>query len=121
MNQRLPKTLRVHHGNEIRKILQGGRRHTGTFFTLFCLSEPAAGAPIRAGFLTPKRLGGAVQRNRLRRQMRELFRVHRAELKEGHQILIMGRTSATQPDFSDLREDFLNLCRKARLLPPRDP
>lgn len=122
MNQRLPRSLRVHQSSEIRSILKAGRKYTGTHLILYFLPETnRPGAPARAGFLTPKRIGKAARRNRVRRWMREAFRRHRDEMSGSPQLLMMGRTSATQAGYTAVLDDFLQLCRKARLLPPRDP
>ncbi len=119
MNQRLPKSLRIQQSAEIRNILKTGRKYTGNHLILYCL-PPAEPAAARAGFLSPKRLGKATRRNRLRRWMREAYRRHREELSGSPQILMMGRTSAMQAGYQALHDDFLQLCRKARLLPSRD-
>ncbi len=120
MNQRLPKSLRICQQPEIQKILAAGHKYIGNHIILYCLVSTIPETPIRAGFLSPKRLGKAVQRNRLRRQMRELFRQYRAKMSGSQQILIMGRTSAIDATYQTLHHDFLELCRKARLLPPCD-
>jgi ribonuclease P protein component len=117
MNQRLPKSLRIHQSSEIRKILTTGQKYIGNHIILYCSVSPTADPATRAGFLSPKRLGKAVKRNQFRRRMREVFRKHRMEIKGSHQILMMGRTSAIHADYVALNEDFLRLCRKARLLP----
>ena len=66
-------------------------------------------------------MGKAVQRNRFRRQMKEIFRKQRANLTGASQILIMGRFSAVKADSSMLADDFLKLCRRARLLMESPP
>jgi ribonuclease P protein component len=48
--------------------------------------DPAA-AGVRVAFSTPKRIGPAVTRNRLRRQLRELMRVRSARLTSGWYLL----------------------------------
>ncbi|MBI4027508.1 MAG: ribonuclease P protein component [Verrucomicrobia bacterium] len=121
MNQCLPKRLRIRQSDEIRQILTAGRKYTGNHIILYRLPAATSQSPIRAGFLSPKRIGKAVKRNRVRRWMREAFRRHRAEMVGADQILLMGRTSAINAGYQALHNDFLQLCRKARLLPLRDP
>lgn len=120
MNQRLSKSLRIHRSAEIQQILRTGRKYTGNHLILYCLTPTDPDVPVRAGFISPKRLGKAVRRNRLRRWMREAYRRHYTELSGSPQILMMGRTSAMQAGYQALHDDFLLLCRKARLLPSRD-
>lgn len=118
MNQKLPKSLRICRGKEIHEILVKGQKYTGTHLILYCASttSEASTEPIRAGFLSPRRIGKAVKRNRVRRWMREAFRKHRQELTGSAQLLMMGRSSAVEAGYEAVRDDFLKLCRKAQLL-----
>lgn len=120
MDQCLPRSLRIQRPSEIRHILTRGHKYTGDLLILYCLASSPSQWPTRAGFLSPKRLGKAVKRNRLRRWMREAFRRHRAEIEGSQQILMMGRTSAMDANYQALHDDFLQICRKARLLSSRD-
>ena len=117
MDQSLPRILRIRQGTEIRQILKNGRRFTGEHITLIHLTAPEAPGAARAGFLSPRRIGQATERNRARRRLRDLFRTHRAAFRAPTQILLMGRPSTATASFEALRADFLCLCRKARLLP----
>jgi ribonuclease P protein component len=64
------------------------------------------GATTRIGFSTPKALGGAVQRNRVRRRLRALVRERYGELGTGWDLLVIARPAAAQASFADLREAF---------------
>jgi ribonuclease P protein component len=116
MNQCLSKSLRIRRGKEIQEILIKGQKYIGNHLILYCASTLTPELPTRAGFLAPKRIGNAVKRNRARRWMREAFRKHRSELKGSSQLLMMGRTSAVHAGYQAVHDDFLRLCRKARLL-----
>ena len=117
MDQSLPRDLRIRQGAEIRQILKNGRRVNGEHLTLIYLTAPEATGAARAGFLSPRRIGQATARNRTRRRLRELFRTHRAAIREPTQLLFMGRPSTATASSEALKADFLRLCRKARLLP----
>src|SRR3989338_7973347 len=109
MNQCLPRSSRIQKPVEIRQILTNGQKYIGTHIILYCLNSTSAPFSIRAGFLSPKRLGKAVKRNRLRRRMREVFRKHRSEIVGSKKILMMGRTSGIDANYKALCEDFLQL------------
>jgi len=120
-DERLPRSLRLHSSSVIRQIFAKGRKHVGNHLILFCLTSPDSNPRLQAAFLTPNRLGNAVKRNRVRRLMREALRKHRSELISPQQILLLGRTSAVHATCQAVRDDFMRLCQKARLLIPRDP
>jgi ribonuclease P protein component len=80
--------------------------------TLFVgVQPPETGA--RAAFVTPKTVGSAVVRNRLRRRMREIYRRHLAVLLENRQVIWSARTAAAKMDFDDLKEVMVALGSKS--------
>ena len=58
----------------------------------------------------------AVTRSRVRRLMREAFRLERPGLKPGFDLVLMGRSRLAGQDCNQTRRDLLWLCRKAGLL-----
>jgi len=78
----LPRELILKKKNEIDLVLRMGRRITGKIFTVFILSS----GRTRVAFLISKKVGKAVQRNRMKRLFREAYRLNRA-LFEGKEII----------------------------------
>jgi len=70
----------------------------------------------RAGFVTSRRLGGAVVRNRLRRRLREIVRRHQAELRQGFWFVIVARYEAATASYGALEDEWLRLARRASIL-----
>jgi ribonuclease P protein component len=71
---------------------------------------------IRFGFTVSKRVGNAVERNRVRRRLREVVRLNAAGcLLPGHDYVLIGRRAALEVPFARLVEDFKSvLSRIAR-------
>jgi ribonuclease P protein component len=74
--------------------------------------------PDRAtvAFLTPKRLGGAVKRNQLRRRMREIYRRCLAEPSETAYLVWVARPPALELDFEELKKCMTELRQKTEKL-----
>jgi ribonuclease P protein component len=72
--------------------------------------------PWRAGFVTSRRLGGAVVRNRVRRHLREIVRRHQHELREGFWFVLVARGEAATATYSVLEHELLRLARRASIL-----
>ena len=72
-------------------------------------TAPHTGA---VAFLTPKRLGPATVRNKLRRQMREIYRRHLQHADETHYLIWIARPPALQLDFAELKECMVPLLEK---------
>jgi ribonuclease P protein component len=65
------------------------------------------GGPARFGFTVSKKVGGAVERNRVRRRLREIVRLSAARgLHGGSDYVMVGRRAALDMPFSRLAEDF---------------
>ena len=79
---------------------------------------PDQGEDIKIGMAVGKKLGCAVVRNRVKRLMREVFRMHKAELKKGVSPYESGlaRKKLTKADYKTFERVFLRLAKRAALL-----
>ena len=65
--------------------------------------------PARIGFTCSKKVGNAVKRNRVRRQLREIVRLTDAtRLKAGRDYVVVGRNTALKLSYVRLSADFSN-------------
>ena len=105
--QAFPKSLRLLRRSEFRLVYDEGQRHSASLCTVFC--RPNGLPHMRLGITTPVRLGGAVRRNRLRRRIREVFRLNRADLPGGWDVLVNPREAVGKVSFSTLQRELLRL------------
>ncbi|HET7685673.1 MAG TPA: ribonuclease P protein component [Candidatus Limnocylindria bacterium] len=70
-------------------------------------------AESRVGFSTPKSLGGAVVRNRVRRRLREIVRERLDEIGAGVDLLLIARPDAGAASFAELRSAATTLLERA--------
>jgi ribonuclease P protein component len=68
------------------------------------------------GITVSKKLGKAVIRNRTRRRLREVYRLHEARFTPGWDIVVVARSRAVDAPFPKLVEAYLSLAEKAGLL-----
>ena len=61
----------------------------------------------RVGFTVTTRLGHAVTRNRVRRRLREIYRLHEAELRRGAELVVVARPRSVTAAYRELERDFL--------------
>ena len=70
----------------------------------------------RVGITTSKKLGHAVQRNRTRRRLREVYRLNEERCQPGWDIVVVARTRAVEAPFDRLTASYLRLSAKLGIL-----
>lgn len=80
-------------------------------------AKPPAAQPAaqrRVGVVASRvAVGNAVQRNRAKRRMRELFRKHQDLVPPGHDLLIVARAALNRLEYAEIERKFVDACRKA--------
>ncbi|HEV2623725.1 MAG TPA: ribonuclease P protein component [Xanthobacteraceae bacterium] len=90
---------------------QGARAHASAFI-LQARARAPVGAP-RVGFTVSKQVGNAVERNRVRRRLRELVRLAPpAALCPGHDYVLIGRRAALKAPFGDMMKELSGALRR---------
>ena len=75
----------------------------------------------RVGITVSKKLGKAVVRNRVRRRLREVYRLHESRFLPGWDIVVVARGRAVDASFSDLTRAYLGLAKKCGILREEQP
>src|SRR5439155_21241915 len=88
-----PKARRLTLASEFERVKQSGCAQRGKLLMLGVLAVENAGR-FRAGFVTSRKIGGAVARNRLRRRLREVVRKHQHDLREDFWIVLIAQPDA---------------------------
>lgn len=70
----------------------------------------------RVGVTVSKKLGKAVVRNRVRRRLREVYRLHESRFLPGWDIVVVARHRAVTAEFSELTKAYLALAKKSGIL-----
>ena len=70
----------------------------------------------RVGITTGKKLGHAVVRNRVRRRLREVYRLNEDKFTSGWDIVVVARSRCISADFRKLTDAYLSLAEKAGVL-----
>jgi ribonuclease P protein component len=106
---------RLRRPAQFRRVRQTGRTFSSAWLTLTV--APGRRDGVRFGFITSRRLGKAVQRNRARRRVREAVRLLLPSLTTGYDLLFTIRSpEVIEAPFSQLQADIIRLLRQACLL-----
>jgi ribonuclease P protein component len=112
-----PKTRRLVRPAEFGRVKSEGTTHRGQTLVLGVLAEQEEKL-FRVGFVTSKRIGGAVVRNRVRRRLRDIVRTQQGKLRRGFWLVVIARPAAAHASYSTLKDEWLRLAERASILAP---
>jgi ribonuclease P protein component len=105
-----PRSARLLKHSDFERVYKQGRRHFSSHMTVFYLRQGEAPSPeqsARVGFTVGRVLGGAVERNRIKRRLREAVRLRRSVLKDAGavDVVINPKKSVLTLEFSVVLEE----------------
>jgi ribonuclease P protein component len=109
------KVRRLQRASEFARVRDEGRAYRGHMLTLGVLIGSGSDA-FRAGFITSRRIGSAVVRDRVRRRLREIVRRHQHEIIPGPWVVKIARTGAAAATYRQLADEWLRLAKRASIL-----
>ena len=98
---------------DVESVLREGRRVSDETLSLAWLGR--AGTLRRIALRVPKRLGNAVDRNRVKRVLREIFRKEKSRIRPGTDMVLIVRPfpQLAGMSFGELRDKSVSLFKKA--------
>jgi ribonuclease P protein component len=88
-----PSRGRLSRSAEFERVYRQGRSTANRHLVLYSFPNPAAERP-RLGLSVSRKVGGAVERNRVKRLLREAFARVEGGLRPGHDVVVVARPSA---------------------------
>ena len=101
---------------EFRRLYSKGKSCANTYLVVYCRKNHSGRS--RIGYTVSNKVGHAVVRNRIRRRLREIYRLQEHQLLPGYDIVVVARVRAVHSKYADLERDFLRLAKKLQLLSP---
>ena len=106
------KSLKLNH--LFRRLYQKGKSAANKYLVIYCRRNGSQ--ENRIGYTVSSKLGHAVVRNRVRRRLREIYRLHESQFRPGWDLVVVARSRAVEAPFGKLTESFMSLAKKAGLL-----
>ena len=100
--------------NHVFRRLYRTNGFAGPYLVLYARKNRTGGN--RVGITVSKKLGKAHIRNRIRRRLREVYRLNEDRFLPGWDIVLVGRGKALDGDFEAIVKSFLSLAGKAGIL-----
>lgn len=99
---------------EFRRVYNKGKADVSPFLVVY--ARPNRGGRNRLGVTVSTKLGKAVVRNRVRRRLREIYRLSQPEMKQGYDIVLVARSRAVTARYSELTRAYRRSCGRLALL-----
>lgn len=99
---------------EFRRVYSSGKSAAMSLLAMYC-KKNRTGHENRLGFTVSTKVGNAVTRNRVRRKLKEIYRLHEAGLVRGFDIVVVARIKSRNANYWELESGMLKLFDKLRL------
>lgn len=106
------KPLKLNH--VFRRLYQKGNQAGNRYLVLYARKNRTR--ENRVGITTGKKLGHAVTRNRVRRRLREIYRLNEDRFVPGYDIVVVARSQAVNASFAQLQDSYLALAARIGIL-----
>lgn len=110
-----PARFRLRRTADYERVYRSGRQRSSPHFTCHCLANDLGYS--RFGITIKASVGSAVRRNRIKRRVRELIRLHREEFPAGWDVILHPKLDVAILPFAQLEQQFTALLARALAQP----
>lgn len=116
---RFPRQRRITSRQLFQRVRAQGKSLAGRYLVLGWLHDPATAPTVKVGYITTRKLGNAVVRNRVRRRLRAILQRTGERLRPGYCLILIARNPAADAPSEALEKEWKWLTHRAGLVLPR--
>ncbi|MCK0469787.1 ribonuclease P protein component [Halalkalibacter sp. APA_J-10(15)] len=106
---------RIKKSQEFSIVFKKGQSVANRQFVLYILSKEDQPF-FRLGLSVSKKVGNAVTRNRIKRYIRECFRIEQDQIKDCFDFIVIARQPTAKMSFHEVEKSLMHVLRKAKVL-----
>ena len=115
----LGRQEKVKKKHEFKTVFDAGKRYSNNLISIIFHNRQIStenNSARRLGIIASRKVGIAVQRNRLKRLIREIFRINKHNFKAPVDLVVILKPASRAASRVALQTGFLELCKKAHLI-----
>ena len=112
------KVISIKENHIFRRLYAKGKSVATPHVAVYCRRNGRKES--RLGITVSTKLGKAVRRNKVRRRIREIYRLHQHELMPGWDVIVVARVKAAHSSYAAIERSFLSAADKLGLRKPED-
>ncbi len=102
----MKKTVSIRENYIFRRLYAKGKTAVTPLLAVYAKRNGQPGN--RLGLTVSTKVGGAVVRNRVRRRLREIYRLHEEQLRPGWDVVVVARIKAAHSSYAALERSLLS-------------
>lgn len=110
----MKQTVPMKENRDFKRLYWRGRSEAGRYVAVYCKKNMLE--YNRLGITVSTKIGNAVTRNRIKRLIREAYRLHEFQLVDGMDFVIVARSRAKGATYWDIEKSFLKAAKKLQVL-----
>ena len=111
----LKNTKGIKKDSDFRKVYKHGKSFANKYLVMYILNNKSDFN--RVGFSVSKKVGKANIRNKVKRRIRESFRLNCDEyIETGYDLVFIARIASKDTNYNDIEKSVINLVKKSKLL-----
>lgn len=111
----MQRKFRLTRSTDFKRVRRTGKSYAHPFVVLVAQASDAP--KVRVGVTAGRSVGGAVQRNKAKRLLREAMRPLLPDLPPGWDLVLIARSALLPTSLQEIRRVLLSLLRRAQILP----
>ena len=107
-------TTSLKKNHEFKRLYNKGKSAAAQSAVVYCRRNGSF--ENRLGITVSTKIGGAVQRNRIRRRLKEIYRINESKLSNGYDIVIVARMRSRFAGYRELESSITSLFSRLRVI-----
>jgi ribonuclease P protein component len=110
----MKKRFRIKKEQDFKLVFKKGKSYANRQFVVYLRDHPEV-SHLRLGISVSKRLGNAVQRNKIKRRIRAFFQHHKGDLK-AKEYVVIARNPVSDMDYHQMEKSLLHVLKIAKCI-----